>query len=332
MNARQLVLLSFAALAAALLSATVSTVHAGIIAHWSFDTPTITTDGGGNITGAADSTGNHNASLGAGVGSASVANGGPTFNSNTIPGANSIAGQFGQGLTLTGSNNFAGGGGQFLMFPNLAELMTANSAPGAPSYTVSYWLQTTTTNAHQFTMLGDWGNAGTNPGRFTYGFGFQFASGVAQMRGQTRFNTSGSGSGTDIFARTASTVALNNGNWHMLTWTFDSAVGQLKSYFDGGLVDSFNSAAASFNMIASSSPVGTFGLKGDSGNFVNGTVALDEVWVVKRALSESEVQGLYSTNAIPEPLSAVLIAFGVAVAAAFARPQRMTQFAGKVQS
>ena len=130
------------------------------------------------------------------VGSATVANGGPTFNSNTIPGTNSVAGQFGEALTLNGFNNAAGGGGQFLMFPNLTELMFA---AGAPNYTVSYWLKTTTTNQHQFTIMSDWGNAANNPGRFTYGYGINFTSGVAQMRAQSRNNTTGSGNGTGYF-------------------------------------------------------------------------------------------------------------------------------------
>src|SRR5687768_752869 len=65
-----------------------SAVHAQTpIAHWSFDSGTLTLeDGSGNIIGARDQTGNHNATLGAGLGSASAANGGPTFNSNPIPG------------------------------------------------------------------------------------------------------------------------------------------------------------------------------------------------------------------------------------------------------
>jgi hypothetical protein len=315
---KQLGIFSFAAVAAALMIG-VHSAGGATIAHWSFDSNTLSTDGSGNITGAADATGNHNATLGTGVGSATVANGGPTFNSNTIPGSNSIAGQFGQALTLTGMNNAAGGGGQFLMYPNLTELMTASSAAGAPSYTVSYWINTTTTNAHQFTIMGDWGNAATNPGRFTYGYGFQFTAGAAQMRGQTRFNTSGTGNGTDIYARAVSTPTLNNGSWHMLTWTFDTATGQLKSYFDGALVDTFQSTAANFNMIASSSPVGTFGLKGDSGNFVNGTVALDEAWVFTDVLSESAIASLYRNNVIPEPTSAFLAMAAVLLAAMLRR-------------
>jgi hypothetical protein len=288
--------------------------HAATIAHWSFDADTLTLDGSGNIVGAADSTGNHNASLGAGVGSASAANGGPTFNSNTIPGTNSVAGQFGQALTLEGFNNNAGGRGQFLMFPNLTELMTANGAPG---YTVSYWINTTTTNQHQFTVLSDWGNAASNPGRFTYGFGFNVSGGNAQMRGQSRFNTSGTGNGTDIFARVVTTPALNNGDWHMLSWTFDTAIGQLNSYFDGALVETFDSTAANFGMVDGSSPVGTFGLKGDTGNFVNGSYTLDEVWVADRVLSGEEIQQLFSLNVIPEPGSlalSLIIAVGLLLA------------------
>jgi hypothetical protein len=301
--------------ALAVLLTFVTQAHAATIAHWSFDSSTLTTDGTGNLVGASDATGNHNATIGMGVGSANgTTQGGPTFDSNPIPGSNSIAGKFNQGLTLTGFNNNDGGRGQFLEFPNLTELMTANSAPGSPSYTVSYWINTTTTNAHQFTVLADWGNAATNPGRFTYGYGFQFNNNVPRMRGQARFNTSGTGNGTDIYARAnVNNPTLNDGNWHMLTWTFDTTTGALKSYFDGSLVDTFQSTAANFNMIASSSPVGTFGLKGDSGNFINGTIALDEAWVFTDLLSDGAVRSLYNNNLIPEPASAAMVVLGALV-------------------
>jgi len=293
---------------------------ATIVAHWSFDANTLSHDGSGNITAAAEQTGNHNASLGAGVGSATVAQGGPTFNSNTIPAGNSVAGQFGEALTLSGSNTAAGGGGQFLMFPNFTELMTA---AGAPSYTVSYWLQTTTTNQQQFMIMSDWGNAATNPGRFTYGYGINFASGVAQMRGQSRNNTTGSGNGQDIFARVANAAAINNGSWHMLTWTFDTTTGQLKSYFDSALIDTFQSTASNgFKMVNSSSTVGTFGLKGDSGNFINGSYNLDDDWVFNGAIGAEEVQQLYQLNAIPEPASLLLLGLAAISGAATYRRRR----------
>jgi hypothetical protein len=306
-------------LAAAHLVAFGVEAHAATIARWSFDTASLTT-AGGNITGAADATGNHNAVPGMGIGSATAAQGGPTFISNAIPVANSVPGKFGQALTLSGSNNAAGGGGQFLMFPNLTELMASS---GAPSYTVSYWIQTTTTNAHQFTVLADWGNAATNPGRFTYGYGFNIATGVAQMRGQSRFNISGTGNGTDIFARAVNTAALNDGNWHMLTWTFNSGSGQLSSYFDGNLVDTFQSSAANFAMVASSSPFGSIGLKGDSGNFINGSYTLDEVWVFNHGLGPLSVRNLFTNNlGIPEPASLLLCMCGVIAAYSIQRRKR----------
>src|SRR6476620_8284941 len=302
------------AMAVLLLSA--SAGYSGMISHWSFDANTLSHDGSGNITGAAAEGGNHNASLGAGVGSAPVANGGPTFNSNTIPGTNSVAGQFGEGLTLNGFNNAVGGGGQFLMFPNLTELMFS---AGAPSYTVSYWLKTTTTNQQQFTIMSDWGNAANNPGRFTYGYGINFASGVAQMRAQSRNNTTGSGNGQDIVARVANAATLNNGNWHMLTWTFDTTTGQLRSYFDAALVDTFTSTASNgFKMVDSSSAVGTFGFKGDSGNFANLSYTLDEVWVTNHLMSGDEIQQLYLLSVIPEPASVALALIGAIASCAMA--------------
>jgi hypothetical protein len=306
------------------------TCQAATIAHWSFDSTSLSHDGSGNIIGAADATGNHNASLGSGVGSASVANGGPTFNSNTIPGSNSVAGRFGEGLTLSGNNNNAGGRGQFLEFPNLTELMTANSAPGASSYTVSYWIKTTTTNQHQFTVLSDWGNSGVNPGKFTYGFGFGVASGATQIRGQTRFNTGPPvvADGRDIYARAVTAPGINDGNWHMLTWTFDTSLKQLKSYVDAVLVETFdvvattNNPTANANMIASSSPVGTFGLKGDSGNFVNGSYTLDEAWITTTVLDAEHITNLYQRNIIPEPSSLASLAMVNGLAMLFVRCRR----------
>jgi hypothetical protein len=267
-----------------------------VLSHWTFDTASLTTSGG-NITGVGDQMNNHNAIVGAAMGSG----GGCPCNSNVIPTSNSITGRFGEGLTLTGLNTVAGGGGQFLTYPNLNELTTVNSGPGAPSYTVSYWINTTTTNSQQFTILGDWGNAATNPGRFTYGFGINNNAGTMQMRGQSRFNITGAGNGTDIFARAANAAALNNGSWHMMTWTFNTSSGQLLSYLDATLVDTFNSAAANFNMIRSSSTVGTWGLKGDTGNFLNGTVSLDEAWIFNGVLTQAQITDLYNNNVPPAP-------------------------------
>src|SRR5688500_18744140 len=104
-----------AAIVITMLGVTAS-ARGAVVAHWSFDSGTLTLDGGGNITGVADQTGNHNATVQNGV----------------FPGTDSVTGQFGQGLRFNGNNN--------LQFANLTELMQAN---GAPSYTVSLWIQWT---------------------------------------------------------------------------------------------------------------------------------------------------------------------------------------------
>jgi hypothetical protein len=275
---------------------------ASTVAHWSYDSPTLTVVSG-NITGVADLTGTHNATAGSGIGSATAANGGPTFTSNPIPTSNSVPGRFGEGLTLTGFNTAALGGGQFLMYPELTELM---AAAGAPSYTVSMWIKTANTNFNGFAGLSDWGNAATSPGRFSYGFG---PNTPTQMRGQTRFDN-GSANGADIYARTPTTPTLNDSNFHMLLWTFDTGSGTIKSYFDGQLVETFTSAATSFQMVTSSSQFGSLGLKGDTGTFINGSITFDEIHVFRGAASDAEIQNLFAINAVPEPASSALLGIG----------------------
>ena len=264
-----------------------SSAHGAVIAHWSFNSASNTTDGGGNITGVADQTGNHNATVGNGVFLASDA----------------VSGQFGEGLRFNGDNN--------LVFPNLSELMQSN---GAPSYTVSMWVQWPATaaapgGATPFATLANWGNgpagtAGVNS-RFTYGFGPNAATSI---RGQTRY--AAGASGTDIYARTTNTSAVNNGAWHMMTWTFNTTSGALAVYFDGTFVETITSAAASFQMSDSTSAVASMGLKADNNTVLTGDVRLDEVWVLNQILTADEVQSLFTSNAIPEPTSIAMLGIG----------------------
>jgi hypothetical protein len=269
-----------------------------IISHWSFDTSTLTVDGGtGDITGASDSTGLHNAVNTDPTGGA----GGTQYTSAAFPGSASVGGQFGEALTFTGD----GTSGNFMTFPNLTELMAAS---GAPSYTVSFWVNTTMTGNNNFTLLSNWGNSDVTPGRFTYGFGFQSDT---LIRAQTRFDNS-STNGGDIFADTAPIPSLADANWHMLTWTFDTTTGLLSSYFDGSFVETFQSTATSFQMIDASSTAGSFGIKGDNGTFLNGSISFDEVYVVNGALDATAVETLYLANVvIPEPTTLALLAGGL---------------------
>ena len=198
------------------------------------------------------------------------------------------------------------------MFPELTELMAA-SAPS--SYTVSMWIKTLNTNFSGFAGLSSWGNSATNPGRFSYGFG---PNTTTQMRAQARFDN-GSTNGGDIYARSATTPTLNDDNWHMLLWTFDTSNGTLQSYFDGALVDTFTSTVASFQMINGSSTLGSLGLKGDTGTFINGSISWDEIRVFRGVATDAEVQNLFALNVVPEPASVCLVAVGALLCAASRR-------------
>ncbi|MEX2306910.1 MAG: PEP-CTERM sorting domain-containing protein [Pirellulales bacterium] len=272
-------------------TATNSPVHAQtLVSHWSFDTATLSTSGA-NITAAADATGNHNAMVSAsGYGGAT---GMQNVSQPFVTATASVTGQFGQGLRFSGNN--------FMVYPNLTELMTA---AGAPSYSISMWVQwlnpTPPPTSQPFATMGDWGLAAANSGvagsssRFVYGFGIQDNN---EFRGQSRHHLT-SGNGTDIFAENAPAVPdTNDGSWHMLTWTFNTTTGVLTKYYDGVEAEApTTSTAASFQMANAVSPVGAFGLKGDNNIFLFDNARLDEVWVYTGLLDESEVLNLFECN------------------------------------
>jgi fibronectin-binding autotransporter adhesin len=254
------------------------------IAHWTFDASSLSIDSG-NITNFADATGKRDAYV--------TPNGiGPNSRvSAAFPTADSVTGKFGEALRFSGNN--------FLVFSNLTELMQSS---GNPSYTVSMWVRwlnpTAPVGNTCYRTLSDWGNQ--TPGTpnvnsdHVYGFG---PNGAATIRGQTRRPGAGAG-GVDIYSRNA-TATVTDGEWHMLTWTFDTTSGELLTYFDGALIDTFT-ASTPFTMADSVSALGTFGLKADDATapFLEADTQLDEVWVILGVLSSDEVTQLHDINAI----------------------------------
>jgi len=274
-------LLAIVGLLLGLVSATAQPVA---IAHWSFDASSLTIDSG-NIINVADSTGSRDAYV--------TPNPiGPNARvSAAFPAADSVAGKFGEGLRFNGDN--------FLVFSNLTELMQSS---GNPSYTVSMWVRwlnpTAPVGNTCYRTMSDWGNQ--TPGTpnvnsdHVYGFG---PNGATTIRGQTRRPGPGAG-GVDIYSRNA-TATVTDGEWHMLTWTFDSTTGELNTYFDGALIDTFT-ASSPFTMADSVSALGTFGIKADdaAAPFLEADTQLDEVWVILGVLSADDVAQLHDVNAI----------------------------------
>ncbi|HEX2476031.1 MAG TPA: LamG-like jellyroll fold domain-containing protein [Lacipirellulaceae bacterium] len=259
------------------------------IAHWSFDTPSLTVNGG-NITAVDDVVGSHDASVSP-TGVRAVAASAPFVASR-----DSVAGQFGQGLRFNGDN--------YMIYPDLTELMQSS---GAPSYSVSMWVKWLNAAAPVgntvFRTMSNWGNAapgvaGTNSSH-VYGFG---PNGATTIRGQTRREDDPDGS--DIYARNA-TATVTGGQWHMLTWTFDTSAGVLRSYFNAALIDTFTSTAPNFQMADGLASFGGFGLKADDATqpIQSSDVQLDEVWVFRSILSDTDVEVLFLQNGFgPPPL------------------------------
>jgi hypothetical protein len=109
-------------------------------------------------------------------------------------------------------------------------------------------------------------------------------------------------------------TAFDDGNWHHLAWTWTKAAGEMRYYTDGVIRHTQTSTqmGANLNVLISDSPVGALGAKRDNNRYFVG--AMDEVWVVGRALSADEIAVLQSTNRlIPEPGSLLLTAVGAGV-------------------
>jgi hypothetical protein len=304
---------SLAGTAAAAFAFSASWSLAGPIAHWSFDTPTITV-GANGITAAADSTGNHNAT---------TQYGGTGGTGGGAPQIDSVAGQFGQAASFTNANangqaqaNFA-----WMSIPQLTEI----AGPSGGDFTVSVWSNVPDQASWDDNpILVDWGNAPANTNRFTYWFQLDNVDSNAGLRPRAQMrnaNTPISPMNIDVIATTLSSsqagtaggaTNFDDGIWHHLAWTWTKSTGEMRFYTDGVLRHTQTTVQppATRDLLISDSPIGAIGAKRDNNRYFRG--ALDELWVVGRALTPGEVSVLHSQNiVIPEPASLVLALFGV---------------------
>jgi hypothetical protein len=256
----------------AALLASAQAARGAVIAHWSFDTGTITTDGSGNVLTAADETGTHNAT--------GVRNGTAT--------SASVSGPFGNALQLNNTSGAQTANNAYMSFPNLTELMGSTGV----SFTVSAWIKTVNT-ADNNTIIGDWGNAPSGD-RFIYWFSIANSSSQGQPRAQARAQNVPAND--DIFARQVVTNVAN-GAWRHVAWTFNKTTATLKTYVDGGLVDTLASIAPPLHITNSASAIGVIGRKADNNRHFVG--AVDEIWVLGEVLDDAAVQTLFTANAVP---------------------------------
>jgi hypothetical protein len=245
-----------------------------VVAHWSFDTPTITTDASGILT-AADESGAHNATR-------TNATAGP------LP-INSVAGQFGQAAQFTNVINEDATGASRLQFPNLTEIM----GPTGGNFSVGVWANTSAVGQDN-TILSDWVTT------HTYWFQLDNVDGnlAARPRGQIRDTD-----GTDIIASTltaaqattaAGTANLADGSWHHYAWTYEKTPGMMRFYVDGVLANTVTTGNTDHDVRTSGNANGHIAWKQDSNDHFSGI--MDELWVFDGLLSETEVVELMESN------------------------------------
>ncbi len=96
---------------------------------------------------------------------------------------------------------------------------------------------------------------------------------------------------------------FSDGNWHLVTVTFDRVANQVISYVDGVAVNTSDispSGTASLN-------TGFSTLVGSSGNgFYSGTADVDDLGIWARALSPQEVAGVFGAGLAQRPLTQAL--------------------------
>jgi len=276
---------------------------ATIVAHWTFDTPSITTDGSGNILTAADTTANHNAT---------TQLGGTGPNITSVPGVTGQAANF--------SNNNQNGQSQtnfaWMSFPQLTEIAGAT----AGDFSVAAWVNVPPEVASwdSNTILADWGNAAAGTHRFTYWFSLANVDSNLALRPRAQIRAANSppdATNIDIVATTLSASQAGTGggvttfddsNWHHLAWTWTKSAGQMRFYTDGALRTTITSTQTGSNLdlLVSDSPVGAIGGKRDNNRYFRGS--MDELYVFNGALTDQDVLAL-----VPEPDSIVLLALAI---------------------
>jgi hypothetical protein len=249
------------------------------IAHWSFDTPTITTDANGIAT-ADDVAGTHDATR---------------TNAATGPRPiNSVSGQFGQAAQFTNILNEDATGASRLQIPNLTEIM----GDTAEDFSVAVWANIPVGVVGQDnTILSDWVT--------THAYWFQIDAvdnnAAARPRAQIRNTTGGDIIAATINAQEAGQANMADGVWHHYAWTWDKSEGVMTWFIDGvqRATRTTGQTPENRHLRVSTNPNAHIGWKQDSNDHFSGT--MDELWVFGGLLTSEEVDILRLQNGFGPP-------------------------------
>jgi hypothetical protein len=259
------------------------------IAHWSFDTATITTGANGVLT-ADDVAGAHDAT--------SVFNG-------TGVNINSVAGQFGQGAQFTNTIGNQPTNNAYMNFPSLTEI----SGPTGGNFTFAAWanVATGTPTNDDNTIIADWGNAPAGSHRFTYWFLLDNTdtNTTTRPRAQIRAANAPPDPATiDIIATTLNATQAGAPNfadsaWHHYAWAWDKTAGTMTYFIDGVQRHVQTTTQTNKDLLISDSLVQQLGGKRDNNRYFSGI--MDEVWVFDSALTPEQVEILRTQNGFGPP-------------------------------
>ncbi len=149
---------------------------------------------------------------------------------------------------------------------------------------VSCWIKTTNTSAAFRSLVAEDTTSGSNRN-------WNLLLNSGNKIGFIFFNTSGS---TNYLVRSTA-LEVQDGNWHHIVATFDgtSNAGGIKTYVDGGNVETLTALSTGIRSVASVGPrIGS-----NSNGSWNFTGKLDEVAIWSTALSEETIKAIYDTTA-----------------------------------
>lgn len=156
----------------------------------------------------------------------------------------------------------------------------------ATAYTINAWIKTSATSPLNIDaiVVQDYVNGGSS---FRV---FQLGLNTSNFLRFIRFD-----SGNNVITNITGTSALNDGNWHMVTATFDNTVGSI-IYVDGvnknsDVVTTNNHTGTTQPLLFGADNGGTAGALAD---FWAGSI--DEIGIWSRAISSSEVTQLYNNG------------------------------------
>jgi Concanavalin A-like lectin/glucanases superfamily/Immunoglobulin domain len=217
-------------------------------------------------------------------------------NGTLTSGAGFGAGKVGQGFALAGSSRILIGDPDSLKLTN--------------SFTIEAWIYATGL------PTGPWGQILMRSDTRTYLDPYYLAMGPD---GGLRFHVEG-GSYTPSPGADVDTAPIPFNQWKHVAGVFDATTGSMKLFIDGALVVQTNTTVRPFrDLDPSSSPSVTIGNTMGYNQAFNGVI--DELSVCNRALSDTEIQGIYDAGSagkcrVPHTATAnAVLSYGFVVAA-----------------